>query len=161
MLNKIIVMGRLVSDPDFRVTQSGKSNVKFTIACDRNFAPQGQEKQTDFPSVIAWGATAEFINKYFAKGSMIIVEGSLMTSSYNDKKYPDVKHYTTDINASQVYFGESKKPSANTNAAYGATPQAQTAPQGQTSAPAQQGAALAIGNINEFEEILGDGQLPF
>jgi len=101
MLNKIIIMGRLVADTELRQTASNVSNVKFTVAVDRNYTPQGQEKQTDFISVVAWRQTAEFINKYFSKGSMIVVEGSLQTGSFTDKN--GVKRYTTDVIAEQVY----------------------------------------------------------
>lgn len=148
MLNKVIIMGRLTADPELRQTATNVSTCRFTVACDRNFTPQGQERQADFITVVAWRQTAEFINKYFSKGSMIVVEGSLRTGSYNDKKYPDIKHYTTEVYAEQVYFGESKKD--------GAKPSTQAAPPLETSS-----AELAIGNLSEFEEIIGDGQLPF
>ena len=145
MLNKIIIMGRLVADPELRQTASNVSNVKFTVAVDRNYTPQGQEKQTDFISVVAWRQTAEFINKYFAKGSMIVVEGSLQTGSFTDKN--GVKRYTTDVNADQVYFAESKKNAGK--------PQ-QNATQDNGQLP-----SMAIGNLEDFEEIIGGDDSPF
>ena len=145
MLNKIIVMGRLVADPELRQTASNVSNVKFTVAVDRNYTPQGQEKQTDFISVVAWRQTAEFINKYFAKGSMIVVEGSLQTGSFTDKN--GVKRYTTDVIAEQVYFAESKK---NTEK-----------PQQNSSQDKEQLSSMAIGNLEDFEEIIGGDDSPF
>lgn len=144
MLNKIIIMGRLTADPELRQTQNNVSTVRFTVAVDRNFTPQGQEKQADFITVVAWKQTAEFISKYFSKGSMIVVEGNLRTGSYTDKKYPDVKHYTTEVYADQVYFGGGKSD--------GEKPSTQTAPQAQS---------VAIGNLSDFEEILGGDDLPF
>ena len=145
MLNKIIIMGRLVADAELRQTASNVSNVKFTVAVDRNYTPQGQEKQTDFISVVAWRQTAEFINKYFSKGSMIVVEGSLQTGSYTDKN--NVKHYTTDVNADQVYFAESKKNAEK--------------PQQNSSQDKEQLPSMAIGNLEDFEEIIGGDDLPF
>lgn len=159
MLNKVILMGRLTADPELRQTSSNVPTCRFTVACDRNFTPQGQERQADFITVVAWRQTAEFVSKYFSKGSMIVVEGNLRTGSYNDKKYPDVKHYTTEVYADQIYFGESKKNSDNGSYAENrnfSAPKQQAAPVGGNSS-----AELAIGNLNEFEEIIGDGQLPF
>lgn len=145
MLNKIIIMGRLVADPELRQTASNVSNVKFTVAVDRNYTPQGQEKQTDFISVVAWRQTAEFINKYFSKGSMIVVEGSLQTGSFTDKN--GVKRYTTDVIADQVYFAESKKNAEK--------------PQQNSSQDKEQIPSMAIGNLEDFEEIIGGDDLPF
>ena len=144
-LNKWIGMGRLTADPELRQTASNVSNVKFTVAVDRNYTPQGQEKQTDFISVVAWRQTAEFINKYFAKGSMIVVEGSLQTGSFTDKN--GVKRYTTDVIADQVYFAESKKNAEK--------------PQQNSSQDKEQLPSMAIGNLEDFEEIIGGDDLPF
>lgn len=147
MLNKVIIQGRLTADPELRQTASNISTCRFTVACDRNFTPQGQERQADFITVAAWRQTAEFISKYFSKGSMIVVEGSLRTGTYTDKKYPDIKHYTTEVYAEQVYFGESKKQDGQ------APPQK----------PAEEkaGENIAIGDLGEFEEIIGNDNLPF
>ena len=97
MLNKVILMGRLTADPELRQTPSGVSTCQITVACDRNFVSQGQERQADFITVVAWRQTAEFISRYFSKGKMIIVEGSLRTRTYDDKRYPDVRHYVTEV----------------------------------------------------------------
>ncbi len=155
MLNKVILMGRLTADPELRQTANNVSTCRFSVAVDRNYAPKGEEKQTDFINVVAWRQTAEFVSKYFSKGSMIVVEGTLRTGSYTDKRYPDVKHYTVDVWADQVYFGESKRSSDGSAASF--QPPRQDAPAVQS----EENASFAIGNLNEFEEILGDGQLPF
>jgi len=155
MLNKVILMGRLTADPELRQTANNISTCRFSVAVDRNYAPKGEEKQTDFINVVAWRQTAEFVSKYFSKGSMIVVEGSLRTGSYTDKRYPDVKHYTVDVWADQVYFGESKRSSDSSAASF--QPPRHDAPAVQS----EENASFAIGNLNEFEEILGDGQLPF
>lgn len=109
MLNKTIIMGRVTADPELRQTPSNVSTCTFNVACDRNFVEQGQERKADFITVVAWRQTAEFVSKYFSKGSMIVVEENLRTRSHADKKYPDVKHYIMEVHAEQVYFGEGKK----------------------------------------------------
>lgn len=161
MLNKVILMGRLTADPELRQTPSNISTCRFTVACDRRYSGQGQERQTDFITVVAWRQTAEFVSRYFSKGSMIIVEGNLRTGSYNDKKYPDVKHYTTEVYADQVSFGESKKSASGGD--YQGNASDFSVPRQEPQAPANDNssASIAIGNLSEFEEIISDGQLPF
>lgn len=111
-INKVILMGRLTRDPELSTSQSGVSMCRFSVAIDRpqsrDAAQNGQERQSDFINVTAFNKTAEFVSKYFSKGRLILVEGSLRTGSYVDKKYPDVKHYTTDVWAENVSFGETK-----------------------------------------------------
>lgn len=108
MINKTIIMGRLTADPELRQTPNGVNTCQITVAVNRNYVAQGQERQADFINVVAWRQTAEFISKYFSKGKMIIVEGSLRTRTYDDKRYPDVRHYVTEVYADNVSFGESK-----------------------------------------------------
>jgi single-strand DNA-binding protein len=107
MLNTVILMGRMTSNPELRQTNSGNTSCSFTIALDR----QGSngERQTDFIRCVAWNKTAEWMSKFTEKGTMLIVEGSIRTGSYTDKKYPDVTHYTTDIWANRVSYGETKQ----------------------------------------------------
>ena len=76
MLNVVAIMGRLVADPELRTTQSGTNVCSFRIACDRNFARQGEQRQADFIDIVAWRQQAEFVSKYFQKGSLIAIEGS-------------------------------------------------------------------------------------
>ena len=103
-MNKVILMGRLTKDPETR--QAGDTTVsKFTVAVDRRVKTEGGQA-ADFPSVVAFGKTAEFISKYFKKGAKIAIEGRIQTGSY-DKD--GVKHYTTDVIAEAVEFAESKK----------------------------------------------------
>jgi len=159
MLNKVIIMGRLTADPELRQTASNTATCTFTVACDRNFAGQGQERQADFITVVAWRQTAEFVSRYFRKGSMIVVEGGLRTRTYNDKRYPDVKHYVMEVLADQVYFGESKKSESTGNYVENRNFQA---PKQEAPAPMPENTdTLTIGNLGEFEEIIGDGSLPF
>ena len=147
MLNKWIGMGRLTADPELKQTQSGVFTCTVNVAVQRDYADGSGERQTDFICVVAWRQTAEFICKYFRKGSMIAVVGELRTRTYNDKRYPDVKHYVTEVYADKVSFCGSKNESGGNND----PAPAQTAPQ----APAQ------VPNLDDFEQIGNDGDLPF
>ena len=157
-MNKVILMGRLTADPELRQTQSGIASCRFTIACDRKYADKNTgERQADFINCTAWKQTAEFISRYFTKGKMIAVEGSLRTGSYKDKKHDDVTHYTTDVFVDNVEFCGDK-----------GSAQTQQAPQysnhNAMNATAQQDyttSALMYDNLNDFEEILSDGAVPF
>ena len=106
MLNVVALMGRLVADPELKTTQSGNSVCTFRIAVDRSYVSQGEERQADFITVTAWRKTAEFICKYFQKGSLIAIEGSLQTRQYQDKNGNN--RTATDVLASRVSFAGSK-----------------------------------------------------
>lgn len=86
MLNTAILMGRLTADPELKKTPAGVSITTFVVAVNRSYVPKGQERQADFIDVVAWRSTAEFITKYFRKGQMIAVQGSIQTRSYEDKQ---------------------------------------------------------------------------
>lgn len=107
MLNSVIMMGRLTADPELRTTQSGKTVASFTLAVDRDYQPNGAEKQADFIDCTAWDKKAEFVCKYFAKGRMAIVKGRLETDAYNDKD--GHKRKSVKIIAENIYFGDSKQ----------------------------------------------------
>ncbi len=85
MLNVVAIMGRLVADPELRTTQQGTNVCTFRIACERSYTPKGQQRQADFVDIVAWGKTAEFICKFFKKGSMIAIDGSIQTRHYQGK----------------------------------------------------------------------------
>ena len=106
MLNTIIVMGRLTADPELKKTNSGISVVSFTLAVERSYKT-GEERQTDFIDVTAWRSTAEFIEKYFSKGQMMVVQGMLQTRNYEDKN--GNKRKAVEIVAGNVFFGEAKR----------------------------------------------------
>lgn len=112
MINKAIIGGRLTRDAEHTVTSSGLDVAKFTVAIDRRFKKQGEEKQTDFLNVVAFGKTAEFVNKYFTKGSSIIVVGSIQTRSYEKDGQ---KRYVTEIIAEEVSFAGSKNDNAGSS----------------------------------------------
>lgn len=104
-LNKVIIGGRLTSDPELKSTQSGVAVTSFSIAVDRKTAKDA-EKKTDFISIIAWRGTAEFITKYFRKGSSICIAGNIQTRSWETQD--GSKRYTTEVIADEAYFVESK-----------------------------------------------------
>ena len=112
MLNVAIIMGRLTRDPELRRTNSGKPVASFAVAVDRDYAPDGQERETDFIDIVAWNGTAEFVEKYFKKGSMIALKGRLQIRGWTDKD--GNKRRSAEIVADNVYFGESKKSEGNT-----------------------------------------------
>lgn len=104
-MNKTILVGRLTADPELRQTQSGVASCRFTVAVDRKFADKNSgEKQSDFITCVAWRQTAEFVSRYFNKGKMIALEGSLRTGKYQDKNHEDVTHYTTEVYVDNVEF---------------------------------------------------------
>lgn len=149
-MNKVILSGRLTADPELRQTQSGVSTCKFTIACDRKFADKATgERQADFITCIAWRETANFLAKWFQKGKMIVVEGSLRNNNYQDKNHPDVTHYTMDVLVDNVEFAGDKGSQTSAPA-----PAQQTAPQQTTQAE-------GYSDLSGFEEILSDGDVPF
>ena len=106
-MNKVILMGRLCADPDFRQTQSGIAVCRIRVAIDRPYTSKSTgERQADFINVVCWRQQAEFVSRYFHKGSMIIVEGRLQNSDYTDGN--GVKHYSMEVQADNVTFGETR-----------------------------------------------------
>lgn len=141
MLNQIVLMGRLVRDPELRSTNTGKAVASFTLAVDRDFKGQNGEKATDFVDVTAWGHTAAFVNKYFAKGRMAVVEGRLESRKWVDRDGRN--RVSWGVVAESVYFGDSKR---------------EAAPAGEDGGPE---ADLPPAKEPEFREVDDDGELPF
>lgn len=140
MINMIALMGRLTYEPELKSTPNGLSVIRFQLAVDRAYQPQGQERQADFIDCVAWRQTAEFISRYFHKGSMIAVEGSIQTSNYTDKN--GNKRKQVEVVANNVSFCGSK------------SEQGTAAPQDKPN--------LNIDNNDDFEEIVDDDDdLPF
>lgn len=113
MVNCAVIMGRLTADPELRQTPSGVSVTKFTVAVERRFSNKDEEKQADFIDVVAWRQTADFVCKYFKKGLMIAVQGSIQTRTYEDKD--SNKRKAVEIVADNVSFCGSKSDSAKTD----------------------------------------------
>ena len=133
MLNRVILMGRLTAAPELKTTPGNVSVCPFRLAVERSYTPKGQEKQTDFISVVTWRSTAEFVSKYFDKGQLIALEGSLQTREYTDNA--GNRRTVTEVIADQVYFAEQKK----TRQSHAAAP-----------------------DLSDFEEVTSDSEdLPF
>lgn len=151
-MNKVMLIGRLTADPELRQTQSGVSSCRFTVAVDRRFADKNTgERQADFISCTAWRQTAEFVSRYFNKGKLIAVEGSLRTGSYTDKNHSDVTHYTTDVYVDNVEFVGGKNDGGSAQNTQQTT---------QVQQPADN-SDMSYGSLSDFEEILSDGEVPF
>lgn len=148
MLNKVIIMGRLTADPELRQTPSGISTCRFSVAVDRGYKSKDTgERQTDFIRVTAWRQTAEFVSRYFSKGQMIVIEGSLRNNNYEDQN--GVKHYSMDVLADSVSFAGSR----NDNNYTANTPQTT-----QVSNPVED---ISLGDLADFEEVIAGDDPPF
>ena len=159
MLNVVAIMGRLVADPELKTTRQGTSVCSFRIACDRNFARQGEQRQADFIDIVAWRQQAEFVCKYFQKGSMISVQGRLETRQYQDKNGNN--RTATEVLAAEVGFCGPKAAGKPATASY----EKQTAnhvreANAAHSAP-QQTQSYAQGSVDDFAEISDADDLPF
>ena len=150
-LNKVVLAGRITADPELKQTPSGVSVVRFTLAVNRRFSRNNDqgEQQTDFITMVAWRQTAEFISKYFRKGSALCVTGSIQTRSWTDQQ--GQKRYGTDVVVDEAMFVDSRSESAGAQGtsyvpdSYNATPSYSSA---QSAAP-------------NFEELNTDDDLPF
>lgn len=153
MLNHITIMGRLTRDPELRYTQSQTPVASFTLAVDRDFGSRdGGEKQTDFIDCVAWRQTAEFVSKYFTKGSMAVVSGRLQIRDWTDRD--GGKRRSAEVVVDNMYFGESRRRDGDSGdsrsssySSYGNSGSA-----GKSSVPA----ASAFAELDD-----GDGELPF
>ena len=153
MLNHITIMGRLTRDPELRYTQSQTPVASFTLAVDRDFGSRdGGEKQIDFIDCVAWRQTAEFVSKYFTKGSMAVVSGRLQIRDWTDRE--GGKRRSAEVVVDNMYFGESRRRDGDSGdsrsssySSYGNSGSA-----GKSSAPA----ASAFSELDD-----GDGELPF
>lgn len=149
MLNVVALNGRLTADPELRHTTNDIPVTSFTLAVDRSYVRAGSERQTDFIDIVCWRSTAEFVSKYFRKGQLVAVEGSIQTRNYTDSQ--GNKRKAVEVVASNVHFAEPRRDS------YG---------NGQSSADfednsQQPPAAVSNGDNGDFVEIDGDDDLPF
>ena len=107
-MNKVILMGRLTRDPEVRYTQTNNTLVaSFSLAVNRRFARQGEERQADFVNIVAWSKTGEFCSKYFKKGQQVGIIGRIQTRSWDDEQ--GQKHYVTEVVAEEAYFADSRR----------------------------------------------------
>ena len=144
MINNVVLMGRLVATPELRSTGTGVSVASFTIAVERAYAKAGEQRQSDFIDCVAWRQTAEFITRYFQKGSMIAVTGNIQTRNYEDKN--GNKRKAVEVVVDNASFCGSKAESGTT---------------GGYTAPAAPAPSFASASESDFEEITEDDDLPF
>ncbi|MBO5354654.1 MAG: single-stranded DNA-binding protein [Clostridia bacterium] len=151
-LNKVVLCGRLTADPELKQTQNGVAVVTFTLAVNRRFQSRTADaaggQQADFISLVAWRQTAEFISKYFKKGSALCVTGSIQTRSWQDQQ--GQRRYATEVVVDEAMFVDSRNESGN---AGGYTPDAYAAPAPSFSTP--------VAEAPNFEELKADDDLPF
>ena len=156
--NKVILGGRLTGDPELKTTQSGISVTSFTVAVNRRYSGAAdQQAQADFITVVAWRQQAEFVSRYFHKGSSICVVGTLQTRSWNDQN--GQKRYSTEVVADEINFVDSKG-EGNAPRQGGAAYNAPAAPY----TPASYGGSSYAGasdNAPRFEEMSNEDDLPF
>nr|DAK59758.1 MAG TPA: Single strand binding protein [Caudoviricetes sp.] len=151
MLNIIAIMGRLVADPELRTTPAGVNVCKFRIACDRNFAKPGEQRQADFIDVIAWRQQAEFVCRYFQKGSLVAINGRLQTNNYQDKT--GANRTSVAVVADNINFAGSKGTSKPVDEGGEAAPRSEAWPKADP--PAN------YGGVDDFSVIDDSDDLPF
>jgi single-strand DNA-binding protein len=150
-------MGRLVADPELRTTQQGTNVCTFRIACERSYTPKGQQRQADFVDIVAWGKTAEFICKFFQKGSMIAIDGSIQTRHYQGK---DGSNRTAvEVVANNISFAGAKRQDSQSVPSY----EQQTTSHVQQAKAAQNALqpAYTQGSMDDFAVISDNDDLPF
>lgn len=157
MLNVVAIMGRLVADPELRTTTQGTNVCTFRIACERSYTPKGQQRQADFVDIVAWGKTAEFICKFFQKGSMIAIDGSIQTRQYQDKQ--GNKRTAVEVLANNISFAGAK--AADKPAARDFDQQTQNYTHEAKSAQSAPHPAYAQGSMDDFSVISDTDDLPF
>ena len=153
MLNKAILMGRLVAEPELKHTPNNVPVLSITIAVDRSYSKDGR-RETDFIDIVAWRGTAEFIAKYFRKGQMIAISGSIQTRNWEDKN--GSKRKSTEVVADEAHFAESKRQSDGGDYSQGA---GYGAPLG--AGASASGGGAGFGAESDFYESTDDGELPF
>lgn len=152
MLNVVAIMGRLVADPELRTTPAGVNVCQFRIACDRNFARQGEQRQADFVDIVAWRTQADFVCKYFSKGSLIAINGRIQTRNYQDKNGNNRTAFA--VVAENINFGGSKGTGSAKVADGG-----EAAPRSDAWSKADPPANY--GGVDDFAEIDDNDDLPF
>ena len=159
MLNKIILMGRLTRDPELRRTESGTAVCSFSIAVDRDFKSKNGEKETDFIDIVSWRATAEFVSKYFQKGSMIAIEGSLQTRQYQDKQGSN--RTKVEVLANNVSFCGAKAADKPAVRDFDKQTESYTSEAKASYSAPQAAQGFSQGSADDFAEITDDDDLPF
>lgn len=147
MINRCVLMGRLVADPELKTTQTGISVTTFRIAVDRSYVKSGEERQADFFDIVAWRYTAEFICKHFRKGSLIAVDGSLQSRTYQAKDGSN--RYVVELVADNASFTGERRDSSMGSFAPAAPSYTEQTP------------SYSNGSSDDFMEVQIDDDLPF
>ena len=162
MLNRVILMGRLVSDPELKTTPSGVSVTTFRIAVDRNYVKSGEERKADFFDIVCWRQTAEFVCRYFGKGSLIAVEGQLQSRTYQAKDGSN--RYVVEVVADNVSFTGERRDNSNSgysNQGYNQGYQNQSYGGSQVYQEPAQRTSYQSGSNADFQDMPLDDDLPF
>ena len=159
MLNSISIAGRLSKDPELRTTQSGVSVASFTVAVERDFSAQGQQRDVDWFDCVAWRQGGEFVSKYFHKGDMIIVTGRMQSRDWTDNQ--GNKRRSWEIQVDHSYFGGSKSDSQSSGQSYGSQGGGYYAQQGQYQGGGRTATSPPDVTPSPYEELDDDGELPF
>ena len=157
MYNKAILIGRLTADPELKQTPNGVSVCSFSIACDRAFSGRNGERQADFINIVTWRQQAEFVSKYFSKGRLIGIDGSIQTRNYEDKN--GNKRTATEIVTDNVFFTGAR--SSNAGSGNGGSYSNNSYGDNSYAAPAPAQPAYTNGAASDFEEVESDNDLPF
>lgn len=120
-MNKVILLGRLTRDPEVRYTQTNTLVASFSLAVNRRFVRQGEERQADFINIVAWSKLGEFCSKYFKKGQQVAIIGRIQTRTWDDDN--GIKHYVTEVVAEEAYFADSKRNEESSNSGFETTEQ--------------------------------------
>lgn len=153
MLNSVVLMGRLTAEPELRHTPNGIAVTSFTLAVNRSYAKAGSERATDFIDIVAWRNTAEFVSRYFTKGQLVAVEGSIQTRTYQDKDGNNRKAF--EVVANNVHFAEAKRDSTS-RGSFDNSSTENSYQQQNDIAP-----SFENGSADDFREIPTDDDLPF
>lgn len=165
MLNVAVLMGRLVADPELRHTPNGISTCTFRIAVDRSYVRSGEERKADFIDIVAWRQTAEFVCKYFRKGNLIAVDGSIQTRSYEDKQ--GNKRTAFEVVANNVNFTGERSANGGQSSYAVPSPPAQTAhapaaaPEPAPRPVSTEPVSYAVGDADQFAVITDATDIPF
>ena len=151
MLNTVVLMGRLTSDPELRHTSNNVAVTSFTLAVNRSYAKAGTERVTDFIDIVAWRNTAEFVSKYFSKGQLVAVQGSIQTRTYQDKDGNKRKAF--EVIADNVHFAEPKREYSSN---FEKEDSNNFGSHSDTTA-----SSFEIGSSDDFKELPMDDDLPF
>lgn len=151
MLNNVVLMGRLTADPELRHTPNDIPVTTFTLAVNRSFAKAGSDRATDFIDIVAWRNTAEFVSRYFNKGQLVAVEGSIQTRTYQDKEGKNRKVF--EVIANNVHFAEAKRDGISNSS---------NASNNNSNFNSENfGNSFENGSVDDFKEVPMDDDLPF